>query len=331
MGSIDAVVTGGGGFIGGHLTRALLAEGRRVRAVDRKPLHSWYQVHDDAQNVVADVSLRDTCADVLVGGADEVYHLAADTGGMGFIENNKAACTLSVLSSAHMLLAARDAGVGRYFYASSACVYAADKQTDADLLPLREEDAYPAMPEDGFGWERLFSERMTRHFREDYGLATRVARYHNVYGPHGTWTGGRERAPAAACRKVALAVLTGADDVEIWGDGEQTRSFTYIGDCVEGTLRLTRSKHIDPLNIGSDQLVSVNQLYALVEQIAGVRLRHRHIPGPLGVRGRNSDNTRIRKELGWTPETPLVQGLEVTYRWVYDQVKAQLDGRSVTC
>jgi nucleoside-diphosphate-sugar epimerase len=230
-----------------------------------------------------------------------------------------------------MLLAARDAGAGRYFYSSSACVYAADKQTDADVLPLREEDAYPAMPEDGYGWEKLFSERMAHHFREDYGLATRVARYHNVYGPHGTWTGGREKAPAAACRKVALAVLTGGDEVEIWGDGEQTRSFTYIDDCVEGTLRLTRSECTDPLNIGSDQLVSINQLYAIVEQIADVRLRHRHVPGALGVRGRNSDNTRIRKELGWTPETSLVQGMEATYRWVYDQVKAQLDGRPVTC
>jgi len=328
---IDVVVTGAGGFIGGHLTRALVAEGRSVRAVDRKPLHEWHQVHDGAENVVGDVSLRDTCAEVLEGGADEVYHLAADMGGMGFIENNKAACMLSVLSSTHMLLAAKGAGVGRYFYSSSACVYAANKQTDADVLPLREEDAYPAMPEDGYGWEKLFSERMARHFREDYGLATRTARYHNVYGPYGTWTGGREKAPAAACRKVARAVLTGGNEVEIWGDGEQTRSFTYIDDCVEGTLHLTRGEYTDPLNIGSDRLVSINQLYAIVEQIAGVRLRHRHVPGPLGVRGRNSDNTQIRKELGWTPETSLAQGLEATYRWVYDQVKAQLDGRAVTC
>ncbi|MET9675624.1 NAD-dependent epimerase/dehydratase family protein [Streptomyces sp. NPDC006482] len=331
MGDIDAVVTGAGGFIGGHLTRALLAEGCSVRAVDSKPLHEWYQVHDDAENVEGDVSLLDTCTDVLEGGAREVYHLAADMGGMGFIENNKAACMLSVLSNTHMLLAAREAGVGRYFYSSSACVYAAHKQTDTDVLPLREEDAYPAMPEDGYGWEKLFSERMARHFREDYGVATRTARYHNVYGPYGTWTGGREKAPAAACRKVALAVLTRDTEVEIWGDGEQTRSFTYIDDCVDGTLRLARSECVEPLNIGSDRLVSINQLHAIVEDIAGVRLRHRHVPGPLGVRGRNSDNTRIRKELGWTPETSLVQGLETTYRWVYDQVKAQLDGRSHQC
>ena len=331
MACTDAVVTGAGGFIGGHLTRALLAEGKSVRAVDRKPLDEWYQLHDGAENVVGDVSRRDTCTEVLDSGADEVYHLAADMGGMGFIESNKAACMLSVLSSTHMLLAARDAGVGRYFYSSSACVYAAHKQTDADALLLREEDAYPAMPEDGYGWEKLFSERMARHFREDYGLATRTARYHNVYGAYGTWMGGREKAPAAACRKVALAVLTGADEVEIWGDGEQTRSFMYIDDCVEGTLRLTRSQHTDPLNIGSDRLVSINQLYAIVEQIAGVRLKPRHVPGPLGVRGRNSDNTRIRKELGWEPQVSLLEGLETTYRWVYDQVKAQLDGRPVTC
>ncbi|MGW3497998.1 NAD-dependent epimerase/dehydratase family protein [Streptomyces sp. NPDC001020] len=326
-----AVVTGAGGFIAGHLVKRLLAEGMTVRAVDRKPLHEWYQRHDRAENIVGDVSLLDCCHRVLDGGAAEVYHLAADMGGMGFIENNKTACMLSVLSSTHMLLAARDAGASRYFYSSSACVYAADRQTDTDVSPLREEDAYPAMPEDGYGWEKLFSERMARHFREDYGLATRVARYHNVYGPHGTWTGGREKAPAAACRKVALAVLTGGRDVEIWGDGEQTRSFTYIDDCVEGTLRLTRSEHADPINIGSDRLISVNQLYAIVQQIAGTTLRHRHIPGPLGVRGRNSDNARIRKELGWEPQHSLVDGLETTYRWIYDQVKAQLEGRPHQC
>ncbi|MFG2824448.1 NAD-dependent epimerase/dehydratase family protein [Kitasatospora sp. NPDC048365] len=327
MAHVDAVVTGAGGFIGGHLTRALLAEGRSVRAVDRKPPQEWYQFHPAAENLVRDVSIRESCAEVLDGGATEVYHLAADMGGMGFIESNKAACMLSVLSSTHMLLAARDCGVGRYFYSSSACVYAAEKQTDAAVLPLREEDAYPAMPEDGYGWEKLFSERMARHFREDYGLATRAARYHNVYGPHGTWDGGREKAPAAACRKVATAVLTGADTIEIWGDGEQTRSFTYVDDCVTGTLRLTRSEVTEPLNIGSDQLVTINQLYSLVEEIAGVELKHHHIRGPLGVRGRNSDNTRIVKELDWAPSVPLRTGLERTYRWVYDQVKARRDGR----
>jgi nucleoside-diphosphate-sugar epimerase len=327
MARVDAVVTGAGGFIGGHLTRTLLAEGKSVRAADRKALTEWYQVHTDAENLVLDLSQREACAEAVSGGAAEVYHLAADMGGMGFIENNKAACMLSVLSSTHMLLAARDAGVGRYFYSSSACVYAAGKQMDAAVLPLREEDAYPAMPEDGYGWEKLFSERMARHFREDYGLATRAARYHNVYGPFGTWDGGREKAPAAACRKIATAVLTGSHEVEIWGDGEQTRSFTYIDDCVAGTLLLARSDVTEPLNIGSDQLVTVNELYALVEQIAGVKLTYRHVPGPLGVRGRNSDNTRIVKELDWAPATSLSDGLQATYRWVHDQVSARLNGR----
>ncbi|MFI6933870.1 NAD-dependent epimerase/dehydratase family protein [Streptomyces sp. NPDC050287] len=325
------VVTGAGGFIGGHLVKRLLAEGKAVRAVDRKPFHEWYQLHADAENIVGDLSLIDCCQRVMDGGAEEVYHLAADMGGMGFIENNKTACMLSVLSSTHMLLAARAAGVGRYFYSSSACVYAADKQTETDVSPLREEDAYPAMPEDGYGWEKLFSERMARHFREDHGLATRVARYHNVYGPYGTWTGGREKAPAAACRKVALAVLSGSQEIEIWGDGEQTRSFTYIDDCVEGTVRLTRSEHAEPINVGSGALVSINQLYSIVQQIAGVKLRHRHVPGALGVRGRNSDNTRIRKELGWEPTHSLLDGLEATYRWIYDQAKAQLEGRAHQC
>jgi nucleoside-diphosphate-sugar epimerase len=322
---VDAVVTGAGGFIGGHLTAALLAEGLSVRAVDCKPLDEWQQLHGEARNLVRDVSLRESCTEVLDGGAGEVYHLAADMGGMGFIENNKAACMLSVLSSTHMLLAARECGVDRYFYSSSACVYAADHQRRADVLPLREEHAYPAMPEDGYGWEKLFSERMARHFREDYGLATRTARYHNIYGPHGTWTGGREKAPAAACRKVATAVLTGATEIEIWGDGEQTRSFTYVDDCVTGTLRLARSEVQEPLNIGSDELVTVNQLHRMVEEIAGARLTHRHIPGPLGVRGRNSDNTRVLAELGWAPGTTLRDGLAVTYAWVHDQVRAELD------
>ncbi|WP_037607222.1 NAD-dependent epimerase/dehydratase family protein [Streptacidiphilus rugosus] len=322
MSHVDAVVTGAGGFIGGHLTAALLREGRSVRAVDCKPLDEWQQLHPAAQNLVRDVSLRDAAVEVLAGGAGEVYQLAADMGGMGFIENNRAACMLSVLTNTHMLLAARDGGVDRFFYSSSACVYAADRQQQAAVLPLREEDAYPAMPEDGYGWEKLFGERMARHFREDYGLTTRVARYHNIYGPHGTWRGGREKAPAAACRKVATAVLTGASEIEIWGDGEQTRSFTYIDDCLTGTLRLTRSDVEEPLNVGSDQLVTVNQLYRLVEEIAGVELAHRHVPGPLGVRGRNSDNTRIVKELGWAPTTELRDGLAATYAWVHDQVRA---------
>jgi nucleoside-diphosphate-sugar epimerase len=250
-----------------------------------------------------------------------VYNLAADMGGMGFIEHNKALCMLSVLINTHLLLAAREAGVRRYFYSSSACVYAADKQASPQVKPLREEDAYPAMPEDGYGWEKLFGERMCRHFREDFGLTTRVARYHNVYGPRGSWAGGREKAPAAVCRKVAEAKLSGRHEIDIWGDGNQTRSFTYIDDCVKGTYDIMHSDIDEPINLGSDELVSINGLVDLVEDIAGLELRRRYkLDAPRGVNGRNSDNTLIRERLGWAPATRLRDGLERTYAWVFDQV-----------
>ena len=325
MARVDVVVTGAGGFIGGHLVRALLDEDRSVRAVDIKPLDEWYQVHSDADNLVRDVSIIESARESLAGGAEEVYNLAADMGGMGFIENNKALCMLSVLTSTHILMAAREAGVDRFFYSSSACVYAADKQTDTDAVALKEEDAYPAMPEDGYGWEKLFSERMAQHFREDYGVATRIARYHNVYGPHGTWEGGREKAPAAICRKVATAALTGRHEIEIWGDGEQTRSFMYIDDCVKGSVMLTRSDFAEPINIGSSELVTINELVDTAEQIAGIKLnRTYNLDAPKGVRGRNSDNTLIQKEFGWEPSTRLRDGLELTYGWIYDRVAAKL-------
>jgi len=314
------VVAGAGGFIGGHLVAALRARGARVRALDVKPLAEWHQAFPDVENVVADLQGLDACRRA-VRGARTVYQLAADMGGMGFIEHHKALCMLSVLTNTHMLLAARDAGVERFFYSSSACVYAADKQTSPDVVPLRESDAYPAMPEDGYGWEKLFSERMCRHFREDFGLATRVARYHNVYGPHGTWTGGREKAPAAICRKVAEAALSGDHRIEIWGDGSQTRSFTYIDDCVHGTLLLAASDVVEPLNLGSSELVSINGLVDLVEEIAGVRLERRYrLDAPKGVNGRNSDNTLVRATLGWEPSTRLRDGLARTYAWVHDEV-----------
>jgi nucleoside-diphosphate-sugar epimerase len=315
------LVTGAGGFIGGHLVAELRNRGvDAIRAVDVKDAAEWYQRFDDVENVKADVSLREE-AYKAVAGVDTVFNLAADMGGMGFIENNKALCMLSVLTSTHVLLAARDAGVERFFYSSSACVYAADKQTDTDVTALREEDAYPAMPEDGYGWEKLFTERMCRHFREDFGLATRVARYHNVYGPNGTYDGGREKAPAAICRKVATAKLTGDHRIPIWGDGEQTRSFMYIDDCVEGTLRITQSDVVEPLNLGSDELVTINQLVDIVETIAGVKLeRSYQLDAPQGVRGRNSDNTKIEQMLGWQPSISLADGLEKTYRWIYDQI-----------
>jgi nucleoside-diphosphate-sugar epimerase len=318
------VVTGAGGFIGGHLVRALLAEGKSVRGVDVKPLDEWHQVHENAESIIGDVSLLDE-ARRAVDGAGEVYNLAADMGGMGFIENNKAACMLSVLTSTHVLMAAREVGVGRYFYSSSACVYAAEHQTSPDVTALREQDAYPAMPEDGYGWEKLFSERMCRHFLEDYGLQTRVARFHNVYGEFGTWDGGREKAPAAICRKVAKAVLSGDHSIEIWGDGEQTRTFMYIDDCIHGIRLITDSDDPEPVNLGSDELVSINQMVDIVEQIAGITLERKYnLDAPQGVRGRSSDNDEINRRFGWAPSISLSDGLERTYAWIHDELKAAL-------
>jgi nucleoside-diphosphate-sugar epimerase len=318
------LVAGGGGFIGGHLVAALRKDGYRdIRSVDVKPLDAWYQRFDDVDNRVLDLQGQRACAEA-VDGVASVFNLAADMGGMGFIENNRALCMLSVLINTHLLQAARAARVERYFFASSACVYAHGKQTSPDVTALCEDDAYPAMPEDGYGWEKLFSERMCRHFQEDFGLETRVARYHNVYGPHGTWDGGREKAPAAICRKVAEAKLFGISDIEIWGDGEQTRSFMYIDDCLEGTCRLMASGVRDPINVGSDELVSINQLVDIVERIAGIRLRRRYrLDAPQGVRGRNSDNTLIAQKLGWAPSIRLEDGLARTYAWVHDEVKAR--------
>jgi GDP-D-mannose 3', 5'-epimerase len=315
------VVTGAGGFIGGHLVRALKERGhRRLRAVDVKPLEEWYQQVAGVENQVGDLGRLEPCR-AAARGAAMIYNLAADMGGMGFIETHKAECMLSVLISTHMLVAAREAGVERFFYSSSACVYNGDKQTEANVTALKEADAYPALPEDGYGWEKLFSERMARHYREDYGMATRVARYHNVYGPDGTYDGGREKAPAAICRKVIQAKLTGSHEIEIWGDGEQTRSFMYIDDCVEGTIRLAASDITEPLNIGSDELVSINRLVDIVEKIAGVKLRRRYkLDAPKGVRGRNSDNTLIKQRLGWAPSIRLEDGMARTYRWIHDEM-----------
>ena len=321
LNTVDVVVAGGGGFIGGHLVADLLKQGKSVRSVDVKPQPEWYQVHSDAQNVVADLSLLENAMESTAG-ASEVYMLAADMGGMGFIENNKALCMLTVLTSTHMLEAARKHEVERYFYSSSACVYAADKQTNTDITALKEADAYPAMPEDGYGWEKLFTERMCRHFSEDFGLIARVARYHNVYGPEGTWEGGREKAPAAVCRKIATAAITGNHEIEIWGDGEQTRSFMYIDDCVQGSQMIMNGDSGEPVNLGSSELVSINQLVDIVEGIAGIKCeRHHKLDAPQGVRGRNSDNTQIIKTYGWEPAISLADGLAETYAWVYDQVK----------
>ena len=316
-----AVVCGAGGFIGGHLVKHLIANGVEVvRAVDIKPLDEWYQVTDGVESLALDLKDKDHCMRAATG-VTTVYQLAADMGGMGFIENNKALCMLSVLTNTHMLMAAREKGVERFFYSSSACVYNADKQVNPDVVALKEEDAYPAMPEDGYGWEKLFSERMCRHFREDYGLATRMARYHNVYGPLGTWTGGREKAPAAICRKVIEAKKNGTHEIEIWGDGKQTRSFMYIDDCTKGTEMILESDVLEPINLGSDELVTINQLVDIAEEIAGVKLkRNYNLSAPKGVNGRNSDNTKILEYLDWEPSTRLKDGLAKTYAWIWDEM-----------
>lgn len=315
------LVCGAGGFIGGHLVADLRRQGvTNIRAVDQKPLSDWYQRYDDVESIQLDLSRLDACEQA-VAGCDVVYNLAADMGGMGFIELNKCLCMLSVLINTHLLMAAKQHGAKRFFFSSSACVYNADKQRDPNVTALKEADAYPALPEDGYGWEKLFSERMCRHFREDFGIEARVARYHNVYGPNGTYDGGREKAPAAICRKVIQAKLNGKHEIEIWGSGQQTRSFMYIDDCVKGTQMLLNSDFVEPINIGSSELVSINQLVDLVEEIAGIKLqRNYNLSAPKGVNGRNSDNSLIEQVFGWEPSTKLRDGLEITYRWIYDEM-----------
>jgi GDP-D-mannose 3', 5'-epimerase len=316
-------VTGAGGFIAGHLVKTLLRQGCAVRAVDIKPLEEWHQISPEADNRVSDLRGRSACLEA-ADGCDEVYNLAADMGGMGFIETHKADCMLSVLINTHLLMAARECGVQRYFYSSSACVYNAEKQTDPENPGLKESDAYPALAEDGYGWEKLFSERMCRHFREDYGLVTRVVRFHNVYGPHGTYEGGREKAPAAICRKIIEAKRLGKPEIVIWGDGLQTRSFMYIDDCVRGVLDIMASGIEEPINLGSSEMVSINRLVDIVEEIAGVTVARRYDPdAPKGVRGRNSDNTLILRLLGWEPSIPLREGMKKTYAWIEEQTASR--------
>src|SRR6266852_7525445 len=323
------LVTGAGGFIGGNLVRELRARGsKRIRAVDVKPMDEWYQRFEDVENFSLDLNLKENC-EKAAQGASDIYNLAANMGGMGFIEHNKALCMLSVLINTHMLQAAVKFGVQRFFYASSACVYNGDKQKTFEAPSLREEDAYPALAEDGYGWEKLFSERMCRHFMEDYSLRTRVARFHNVYGPWGTWFGGREKAPAAICRKVIEAKVAGKHEIEIWGSGVQTRSFMFIDDCTDGIQRIMNSEILEPINLGSSEAVTINQLVDIAEGIAGIKLKRNYdLSAPKGVNGRNSDNTLIQKYLQWEPNTPLRVGLEKTYRWIYDQYMARERGEA---
>jgi GDP-D-mannose 3', 5'-epimerase len=321
------LVTGAGGFIGHHLTTALKARGHWVRGVDLK----YPEFEDTAADEFRILDLRrwEATQEACLG-ITHVYNLAANMGGIGFIEANKAVIMHdNVLINIHMLEAAKQRGVQRYLYTSSACVYPGYRQGSPDVVPLKEEDAYPADPEDGYGWEKLFSERQCRHYFEDFGLETRVVRFHNIFGPLGTYDGGREKSPAAICRKVALA--SDGDEIEVWGDGQQTRSYCYIDDCVEGIYRLMRSDCRQPINLGQDRLITINELVDIVSTIAGKHLRRRHnLNAPQGVRGRNSDNTRLRDTLDWEPEISLEEGLRRTYRWIEAQVRAHPPGTHKT-
>lgn len=315
------LVTGAGGFIGHHLVTYLKGNGYWVRGVDIK--YPEFTELDTDEFEILDLRQWDNCLRA-TRGVDEVYALAADMGGMGFISSHHSQILHNnLLIDIQTLDAARINGVKRYFYSSSACVYPEYRQTEVNVVPLKEEDAYPAQPQDAYGWEKLIAERLCMHYREDYGMETRAARFHNIFGPEGTWEGGREKAPAALCRKVAIAKLTGNPVVEIWGDGKQTRSFCYIDDLLEGVYRLMHSEHREPLNIGQDRMVTINELADIIADIAGVEIIKRHVEGPQGVRGRNSDNARLRQVLGWEPRISLEEGLARTYAWIEAQVRAE--------
>jgi nucleoside-diphosphate-sugar epimerase len=324
------LVAGAGGFIGGHLVRSLLADGHEVVCADVKPLENWFQIFDTNQNYSLDLKEYQNCLNV-TRNVDFIYNMACNMGGMGFIENNKAECMLSVLINTNLLRACLVNKVKKYFFSSSACVYNADKQNNSFIEGLKESDAYPAMPEDGYGWEKLFSERMCRHFYEDYGLETRVARYHNVYGPMGTFDGGREKAPAALCRKLIIAKNSREKKIDVWGDGEQTRSFMFIDDCIEGTKKIFESNCREVLNIGSEEQVSINQMISIIEEIAGYKVvRNYQLDKPKGVRGRSSNNDLVRRKLGWDFKITLKAGLEMTYKWIEKEVNKKLNNNKFT-
>ena len=314
------LVAGAGGFIGGHLVKDLLAEGHEIVCADLKPIEFWFQSFENCKNFSLDLKEYENCLKVSEG-VDFIYNMACNMGGMGFIENNKAECMLSVLINTNFLRASLVNSVKRYFFSSSACVYNGSKQKETFVEGLKETDAYPADPEDGYGWEKLFSERMCRHFTEDFGLETRVLRYHNVYGPEGTYDGGREKAPAAICRKIANAKLNNEKIIDVWGDGNQTRSFMYIDDCVKGTNMVFNSKSSEVYNLGSDEQVSINQMIDIIEGIADYKVqRNYQLDKPKGVRGRSSDNSKIYKDFKWSPSIKLYDGLKTTYKWIYDQI-----------
>ncbi len=314
------LVAGAGGFIGGHIVKSLMNSGHEVVCADVKPKEYWFQIFDENNNFSLDLKEYENCLKVSKN-VDYVLNMACNMGGMGFIENNKAECMLSVLINTNLLRACLINNVKKYFFSSSACVYNASKQKEIFIPGLKEEDAYPAQPEDGYGWEKLFSERMCRHFTEDFNLKTSVARYHNIFGPMGTFDGGREKAPAAMCRKIIDAKLNKKKVIDVWGDGEQTRSFLFIDDCLKGTFDLFQSDHHEPLNIGSEEQVSINQMISIIEEIASYKVEKNYqLDKPLGVRGRSSDNELVNKKLNWKPLLNLKQGLELTYSWIYDQM-----------
>ena len=314
------LVAGAGGFIGGHLVKNLVEEGHEVVCSDIKPFEYWFQYNENLENYSLDLKEYENCLKVTKG-VDYIYNMACNMGGMGFIENNKAECMLSVLINTNLLRACLKHSVQKYFFSSSACVYNASKQQNAFIEGLKESDAYPADPEDGYGWEKLFSERMCRHFSEDFGLETRVVRYHNVYGPEGTFDGGREKAPAAICRKVAEAKINKKNIIDVWGDGEQTRSFMFINDCIHGTKMIFNSNSRDVYNLGSDEQVSINQMIDIIEKIADYKVeRNYQLDKPKGVRGRSSDNKKIKQDFNWEPGIKLLDGLELTYRWIHNQI-----------
>jgi GDP-D-mannose 3',5'-epimerase len=315
------LIVGAGGFIGGHLVKSLLDEGHQVVCADIKPIEYWFQYFDECENFSFDLKSYDNCLKATKG-VEFIYNMACNMGGMGFIENNKAECMLSVLINTNLLRSSIENNVKKYFFSSSACVYNGSKQEKTFVEGLKEDDAYPAEPEDGYGWEKLFSERMCRHFKEDFELETRVARYHNVYGPLGTFDGGREKAPAALCRKIIFAKENNISSIDVWGDGEQTRSFMYIDDCLTGTKKLFESDCSRSLNIGSEEQVSINQMIDIISEIAGHKVKKNYqLDKPKGVRGRSSDNTLIREQINWDTTYSLKSGLELTYKWIYDQMK----------
>ena len=314
------LICGAGGFIGGHLTKYFIEKKNfEIVCVDVKPFEYWFQIFDETRNLSLDLRNYDSCLKVSQN-IDFIFNMACNMGGMGFIENNKAECMLSVLINTNLLRASVENKVSKYLFSSSACVYNAKKQKKTFVPGLKEEDAYPAEPEDGYGWEKLFSERMCRHFSEDFGIDTRIVRYHNVYGPLGTYDGGREKAPAAICRKIINAKINNKKTIDVWGDGEQTRSFMYIDDCIKGTMEVFNSNFQEPFNVGSEEQVSINQLVEYIEEIANFKVSKNYlINKPKGVRGRTSDNRLIREKIGWDTQINLKEGLKRTYKWIYDQ------------